>query len=120
MTTRPTILLLEDDDDLRRAYRLVLSARGLEPREAGTAREALEILEEEAPDVVVADLGLPDSDGPELLRSLRDAAPETRLLVLTGEASRETARRCRRLGADRVLVKPVDASDLEAAIRGDG
>lgn len=112
MSGGPRVLLVEDDDGLADAYRIVLDARGFEIDAVGTASSALELLEAGPPDLVVADLGLPDLSGPALVERLRRAAPGVRIVVLTGEADDETRRRCAEAGADEYLVKPVSGSDL--------
>lgn len=119
MTADPRVLLVEDDADLADAYRLVLDARGWDAGAVDTAAAALSRLEDGAPDVVVADLGLPDLSGPDLVARLRGAAPDARLLVLTGEADDDTRRRCLGAGADDFLVKPVSGREL-AGMLGDG
>jgi DNA-binding response OmpR family regulator len=113
------ILLVEDDDGLRNAYRIVLGARGFDVGTAATGEEALERLDGRAgfPAAIVADLGLPGLSGPELVRRLRAAAPDSALLVLTGTRDETVRQQCRRAGATRYLVKPVTGGDLEAALR---
>lgn len=106
------VLLVEDDAELADAYRLVLGARGFEISTAGTAASAIERLEDGAPDLVVADLGLPDLSGPELVGRLRQAAPGARLVVLTGRDDDDVRRRCVDAGADDYLVKPLSGSEL--------
>lgn len=113
-----SVLLLEDDTSLAEALKLVLEARGLEVRIAPTAEDGLEALRPAPPSTVVADLGLPDGGGAALVRTLREAAPDARLLVLTGEDSDRVRRACREAGADAFLAKPVSGDDLAAAIRG--
>lgn len=111
--TRPTrVLLVEDDADLARAYRLVLDARGFATDAVETAGAALARLEDDPPDLVVADLGLPDLTGPRLVARLRGTAPDARLTVLTGEDDEATRRRCLEAGADDFLVKPVSGGEL--------
>lgn len=112
------VLLVEDDADLADAYRLVLDARGWEAEAVDTAASALARLEDDVPDVVVADLGLPDLSGAEMVARLRSAAPAVRLVVLTGEAGDDTRRRCLDAGADDYLVKPVSGGELAGELDG--
>lgn len=113
----PRVLLVEDDENLRGAYRTVLEFRGLDVVEAASVADALDVLEREEPRVVVADLGLPDGDGTEVLRRLRRVAGELPVLVLTGTDSPDLRRESRRLGAAAYLVKPVRGKELAARIR---
>lgn len=107
-----SVLLVEDDRELTNAFRLMLESRGLEVETASTAAGAEERLRNAAPSSVVADLGLPDASGPEVVHRLRRAAPDARVLVLTGTDDEDTRRRCLEAGADDFLVKPVSGGDL--------
>ncbi len=113
------VLLVEDDEGLRNAYRLVLGGSGIDVGTAASGEEALERLEGRSgpPAVIVADLGLPGVSGPELVERLRAAAPGTALLVLTGTHDDAVRRRCLEAGASRYLVKPVTGGELQTAIR---
>lgn len=113
-----TVLLVEDDEELTGAFRLVLEARGLEVETASSAREAESRLRGDGATTVVADLGLPDAAGTEVVRRLRSAAPDARVLVLTGEDDAETRHRCLEAGADEFMVKPVSGRDLADYLAG--
>lgn len=106
------VLLVEDDDSLVDAYRMVLEPRGLEVVGAGTASEALDRLEACAPEAVVADLLLPDAHGPELLMALRKAAPDTPILVLTGREPDRAREAGEDVELDGYMTKPVSGSEL--------
>lgn len=112
-----TVLVVEDDRSLLDAYRLVLEARGISVLGVGTANEAEGTLREEGADAVVADLGLPDAEGPALVDRLREAAPGTPVLVLTGRDSPALREACRRRGAADYLVKPVRGGELADRLR---
>lgn len=118
MTPPPRVLLVEDDETLLDAYRVVLSAAGLEVSTASTAEDASERLRHEAADVVVLDLGLPDLSGPDAVARLRGEAPGARLVVLTGASGEAIRERCARAGADDFLVKPVSGAALAEALGG--
>lgn len=118
MTPGGAVLLVEDDGALRDAMALVLRARGLSVQEVADASAALGATESTAFGAIVADLGLPDLSGTELLRRLRDRAPDARLVVLTGRSGEELERSCRRAGADVVLTKPVSADRLAELLTG--
>lgn len=116
MTRDPLVVLLEDDEGLRDALGLVLRSRGYRVAPAASAGEASTLLEEEPPHAVLADLGLPDRSGPELVSALRAAAPDARLVVLTGHQGQELRRSCLEAGADDFLVKPISGSDLSEVL----
>lgn len=106
------VLLVEDDASLIDAYRLVLEPRGLEVVGAGTATEAMAKLEEAGPEIVVADLRLPDAHGPELLLALRNAAPEVPLLVLTGREPDRARDAGEEIDVAGYMTKPVSGAEL--------
>lgn len=112
MSDEPSVLLVEDDENLRSAYRLVLESRGLDVREAATAAEAARHLGQSLPDAVVADLGLSDAGGTMVVRRIREAAPGVSLLVITGHDDPELRSRCRELNVSAFEVKPVVGSVL--------
>ncbi len=107
---RAKILLVEDDDLLREAFRLLLEDVGYEVHEAGTAAEALRSVAAEHPSLVLLDLGLPDRPGLDVARELR-RAPETSatpVFALTGRVGAEERRACLDAGCSVYLVKPID------------
>lgn len=118
MTGDPLVVLLEDDEDLRNALSLVLRTRGFRVAPAASAAEASILLEEAPPRAVVADLSLPDRSGPDLVSALRRAAPEARLVVLTGHRGEALRRRCLEAGADDFVVKPISGEGLAAVLDG--
>jgi two-component system sensor histidine kinase BarA len=99
-------------EDNRINLRLVvefLRAAGAETREAENGREALELLSQWTPDVVLMDIQLPEVDGLEVTRELRTrpAYRDVPILALTASASDDERRRCMAAGIDQVMVKPV-------------
>lgn len=109
-----TILLVEDEPLLRRAFRTLLEVSGYIVREAGTAAEALAQVEVERPDLVLLDLGLPDRDGLELAAVLRARADlrATPIVAMTGRGGADTAGACARAGCADTLIKPIAPRDL--------
>lgn len=120
------LLLVEDDETLREAYRLVLEARDLEVVAAATGEEALSILGAVADgavadggtdfDAVVVDPGVPDPSGAELVRRLRRRLPGAALVVLTGRDDGALREECLAAGADAFHVKPLPAARIAEAI----
>jgi CheY-like chemotaxis protein len=111
---RKTILVVEDNDDLRRVFGDALKSAGFAVCEASDGPQALHCIEDAAPDVVVLDIGLPTLDGISVREELA-AHPHTRhvpVIVVTGEDV-DLAR----LRQTRVLRKPVMPSELIAAVR---
>jgi type II secretory ATPase GspE/PulE/Tfp pilus assembly ATPase PilB-like protein/CheY-like chemotaxis protein len=109
-----TILLVDDEDALRRVMRDLLARDGYEVVEARTGIEALDQVDRHAPDVVVLDLNLPGLDGYSVLAELR-SRPATRdipVIVLTAKGDEDNEVRVFELGADDFLSKPFRAKAL--------
>jgi DNA-binding response OmpR family regulator len=115
---KPLYVLLLEDDELLRDRILVPQLRqfGFEVKAIGYVAELTTAIEQRKPDIVLLDIGLPDSDGFEVTRRLRGELPETGIVMLTGRA--ENIDRVRGLseGADAYLAKPVDIDVLVATL----
>jgi DNA-binding NarL/FixJ family response regulator len=112
------VLIADDHPLVRAGVRKVLEQQPLVTvvGEAGDGEEALKMLRELDPDLLVLDLNMPNRDGFAVLREARDAAPGVRILVLTMHASVEYVVRAVREGADGYLLKDTAVLDLAAAI----
>ncbi|MBA2879342.1 DNA-binding response OmpR family regulator [Anoxybacillus kamchatkensis] len=112
----PQVLIVDDDAHIRELVGHFLSLEGFETHEAATGKEALAVLEEVKVDLVVLDIMMPEMDGWELCRELRqyDDVP---ILMLTAKG--ETAQKVKgfELGADDYLVKPFDPLELVARVK---
>jgi two-component system response regulator MprA len=111
------ILVVDDDRSVRDALRRALTLGGYEVDAVEDGREALSRLSTSPPDALVLDIGLPELDGLEVCRRLRDAGDRTPILMLTARDA--VADRIDGLdaGADDYLVKPFDLGELKARIR---
>ncbi len=105
-------LVVEDDAGQRRMLGATLRSAGHGTAETTNGAEALRLVREAPPDVILLDLGLPDADGLELIPRLLEAAPLSRIVVITGEDSVATAVAALRAGARHYLVKPWDREEL--------
>lgn len=104
-----SILLVEDDPLLRQAFRLLLEDSGFQVREAGSAADALQSAESEAPSAVVLDIGLPDRPGLDVARALRER-DDTRavpIIALTGSIGQQEERACIDAGCTEYHGKPL-------------
>jgi two-component system KDP operon response regulator KdpE len=110
------VLVVDDEVPIRRFLRTSLSAHGHTVFEAGTAEEALRSVSSNRPDLVILDLGLPDADGTEVVRSLRGwtRLPIIILSVRDHEKEKITALDA---GADDYLTKPFGVDELMARMR---
>ncbi len=113
--TVATVLLVEDDEDVRQALVRELRDLGHTVRGASRALEALREVAGNPPDVVVLDLGLPDLDGGEALKMLR-AVSDVPVIVATARDGEQEIIRLLRSGADDYLVKPFSAGHLHARV----
>jgi CheY-like chemotaxis protein len=104
-----TILLVEDDRDTRELIGVVLERAGARVLAAGDAREALQLVQDRAPDLILSDVGLPDEDGRSFIRKVRELqldVPAAAVTAYDEEADNLAA------GFDRHLRKPVDHDRL--------
>ncbi len=114
MTTR--VLVIDDDLAIRRVIATGLQARGYAVIEASTAADGLGFVAVEAPNLVILDLGLPDGDGVEVCRRLREFS-DTPVIVLSVETSDHRKIEALDAGADDFLVKPFSMPELLARMR---
>ncbi|MGH9090571.1 MAG: response regulator transcription factor [Acidimicrobiales bacterium] len=110
------ILVVDDDRALRRALRIGLTARGYEVVEAGTGADGVAQVSLAGPDVVVLDLGLPDMDGVEVCRRVRQWT-RVPIVVLSAAATEERKVVALDAGADDYVTKPFGMAELEARLR---
>lgn len=108
MTRNAHILVVEDEVNIRSALVTMLEKLGHEVQGAGTAEEALPLLEHAKMDLVMTDLRMPGLGGMEFLRRMKEKWPETEAIVMTAFGSIGTAVEAMRLGAYDYLTKPID------------
>jgi two-component system, OmpR family, response regulator MprA len=111
------ILVIEDDDAVRAAVRRALLLGGYEVLLAESGEEGLLRAQNDVPDAIVLDLGLPDIDGVQVCRTLRQAGDRTPILMLTARAAVEDRVDGLEAGADDYLVKPYDVRELQARLK---
>ena len=114
--TEPLVLVVDDEPQLRRFLRASLPAQGYRLVEAATGEEALREAAARAPDLVLLDLGLPDLDGVEVTRRLREwsAVP---IVVLSARDQEQDKVQALDAGADDYLTKPFGTGELLARMR---
>ena len=106
---RLRLLIVEDNQDAAEVLALSLETRGYHTSVAHTGQDGLRLVQEQRPQVVLCDIGLPDMDGTEVCRRARELSLDYRLVMvaLTGWGMKEDVRRTRESGFDHHLVKPV-------------
>jgi DNA-binding NtrC family response regulator len=112
MEGKPRVLIVDDEERFRTTMGRLLAARGLDVAAAGSAREALEQLQQAAFDVVVLDVRMPQMSGIEALAEIKRIRPEIEVIILTGHASVDAAVEIMRLGGYEYLLKPCPTDDL--------
>lgn len=112
----PTILIVDDETQIRRLLRLTLEPAGYAVREAETGQQGLQEIAYRAPEGVVLDLGLPDLDGGAVLRRLREWS-SVPVLVLTVRDGEDDKIAVLDAGADDYLTKPFSGRELLARLR---
>lgn len=116
MTRTPRILLVDDEVSIQRALGPLLQTHGYEVEVAGTGQNALKAAAERPPDLIVLDLGLPDLDGSEVCRRIRETS-KVPIVVLSARGGEADKVRALDLGADDFVTKPFGPEELLARIR---
>lgn len=116
MNEAATVLIIEDEADIRKYLRATLTAQGLTVLEAETAHEGLQKLTLNRPDVVILDLGLPDQDGQDFIRQIREWS-QVPIIVLSARDQESDKVEALENGADDYLTKPFAAGELLARIK---
>ncbi|MFL5823227.1 MAG: response regulator transcription factor [Solirubrobacteraceae bacterium] len=111
------VLVIEDDDSVRAAVRRALLLGGYEVLQAETGGAGLLSAQSDVPDAIVLDLGLPDIDGVQVCRTLRESGNHTPILMLTARVAVEDRVDGLEAGADDYLVKPYDVRELQARLK---
>ncbi|MBW4622796.1 MAG: PAS domain S-box protein [Cyanosarcina radialis HA8281-LM2] len=114
------VLVVDDDRDARQWMRVVLEERGAEAIAVGSVGAALEVLEQQRPDVLVSDIGMPGEDGYTLIRKLRELEPEIGgripAVALTAYARVEDYQKALAEGFQLHIAKPIRAAELVAIV----
>ena len=114
------VLFVDDEEDFVRTMAERMEMRDLGGDVALSGQQALEMLEDDIPDVMVLDLRMPGIDGMEVLRRVKTAYPRIEVIIMTGHGSDQDEEEARRLGAFDYLRKPVDINKLMEIVRNAG
>lgn len=110
------ILVVEDDPSVRTLVKAVLEHNGNSVHTEDTVASGEKSAVEGNFDMIILDLGLPDGDGYELCKSIRDKSVSTPVLILSGEQEADVKVKCLRVGADDYLTKPFNTEELIARL----
>ena len=114
--TSPLVLVIEDEPQMRRFLRAALESHGFRPLEATTAHEGVTQATGRNPDIILLDLGLPDADGINLTRQIREWS-QTPIIVISARGKEEDKVAALDAGADDYLTKPFATGELMARLR---
>jgi two-component system KDP operon response regulator KdpE len=115
-SSRKTILVVDDEPQIRRVVKHALADDGTRVLEAATAREGIDVAAAERPDLIVLDLGLPDGSGEEVCREVRGWS-QAPILVLSARHSDTEKVSLFDAGADDYVTKPFSSAELKARVR---
>jgi DNA-binding NtrC family response regulator len=113
---RGKILVVDDEDIVRTSCSRTLTPGGFEVKLAKNGREGLNMMGEEAFDIVLTDLKMPDMDGIEVLRKIKEDWPEVEVIIITGYQTVDTAVKSIKLGAFDYIEKPFTPDALMNAV----
>ncbi|HIX89807.1 MAG TPA: response regulator transcription factor [Candidatus Agathobaculum pullicola] len=116
MNIREKILIVEDEKSIAHFISTILTSNGYETIQARTGNEAMTMISSHCPDLVILDLGLPDMDGMEVLRSLRSWS-SLPVVVVSARSHEHDKVAALDLGADDYLTKPFGTAELLARVR---
>jgi two-component system response regulator RegX3 len=114
--TKRTILLIEDEEAISEPLAAALGREGFDTVVAATAAKGMELFEQRSPDLVLLDVMLPDGDGRDLLRRIRETS-RTPVVMLTARGEETDRVLGLELGADDYVTKPFSAAELAARVR---
>lgn len=111
------ILIVDDDDTIRSTMKAILEDEGYDVDSAANGKEAIKKTQEQTYNLALLDIRLPDMEGVELLKLMKDSVPRMRKIMVTGFPSLQNAVEAVNRNADAYLIKPVDIEQLLATVR---
>ena len=116
MTLKSSILLIEDEENIRSFIATTLKNQGYKITTASTGREGLHLSASLCPDIILLDLGLPDLDGMDVIKQLRDWG-STPIIVISARSHEQEKAKALDLGADDYITKPFGMMEFIARVR---
>ncbi len=118
MSEKTKVLVVDDEEIVRRSYARTLSGDYCKVEVAWNGRDALHAMEQRPVDVVLLDLRMPGMDGITVLKAIKAQWPEIEVVVITGNPSIESAKEAMALGAYDYIAKPVGPDDVIRVTNG--
>ena len=113
---KKSILLVDDEEGIRKVLGIALSDMGYQVYTAENGVEALRIFEDKRPPIVLTDIKMPEMDGIELLRRLKELIPDTEIIMITGHGDMDLAIKSVKYEATDFVTKPINDEVLEIAL----
>jgi CheY-like chemotaxis protein len=114
---KTTVLVVDDEAEIRRLLRRILESAGYDVTEAGNGRLAMKQLAGRPADLVITDIVMPECEGIELIGRLRKERPEVKVIAVSGAFGGQFLHVAQAVGAHTVLQKPLRAEGVLAAVR---
>jgi len=111
------ILIVDDDENIRNTMKTILEDEGYLVDLAATGSEAVQKTKKTAYNIALLDIRLPDMEGVELLKLIKDTVPRTRKIMVTGYPSMQNAVAALNKNADAYLIKPIDIENFLSIIK---
>jgi DNA-binding NtrC family response regulator len=111
------ILIVDDDESIRNTTKAILEDEAYDVDVAATGKEAIRKAEKSAYNIVLLDIRLPDMEGTELLKLMKETVPPTRKIIITGYPSMQNAITALNRNADAYLVKPINIENLLKTVK---
>ncbi|MCS7124755.1 MAG: response regulator [Candidatus Bathyarchaeota archaeon] len=117
MVKNARILIVDDDENIRKVLSMILEDEGYSVDQAETAKQAIEKTKKNFYNIALIDIRLPDMEGIELLTKMRDTVPRMRKIIITGYPTLQNAIEAVNRGADAYILKPFDVNKVLATIK---
>jgi len=117
MVENARILIVDDDENIRKVLKTILEEEGYAVDEAEDAKKAIEKSRRNVYNLALIDIRLPDMEGIELLTRMKDTVPKMRKIIITGYPTLQNAIEAVNRGADAYILKPFDMEKVLATIK---
>jgi two-component system nitrogen regulation response regulator NtrX len=114
---KETILIIDDEENIRKALAAVLADEGYDVVTASSGREGLDRVQEAQPALALLDIAMPEMDGIETLRRIKDVRPDLQVIMISGHGTIETAVKTTKMGAYDFIEKPLSLERVSLAVR---
>jgi len=118
MNDKANVLIVDDEEVVRLSHLRSLQGSDCNARAAEDGRKALQVMEQDQFDVVLLDLRMPDLDGMDVLKTIKQRWPNSEVVIITGYPCLESAKEALRLGAFDYLTKPLGPAEIVKAAHG--